>query len=198
MQLQAERFRASLGGGWLLGTHSVADSVEWWLDEHSALLRNRQSLRRPLEALAGYDPPDRDATVVTDLGLETHLLEQRYRGDERARAFFRREPLRDFDVTDDQLAAVRQLASALVADGVRVVVLDVPVTQDYVDLHPAGAADYARYQAAVDAVVAETGAELLRPGLWPAELFSDPLHPNGLGVERLSEALDRYLAAGPG
>lgn len=196
MRSQDERFRSSLGGESLLGTHSLADGVEWWLLEHSALVRNRESLRRPIEAFTDYDPPDRNATEITELGFETHLLDEQYRSDDVALDFFRREPLRDFAVTDDQLDALRRLVAHLEDGGVRVVLLDVPVTEDYIELHPRGADDMAAYEEAIDEVAAETGADVLRPGVWPTELFSDPLHVNGAGVERLSAELDAYLAGG--
>jgi hypothetical protein len=188
-----ELFEGSAGGRWLLGTQSLADRAEWWLDRHSALLRQRQNLRRPLEALGHYDPPDRNFTQLTDGGLETHLLDTTYRDDEAARAFFRREPMRDFAVTDDQLGALRRLVGSLRGDGIRVVVLDVPVTADYVSLHPHGAADYDAYERAIDAVGADFDADVLRPGVWPTELFSDALHLNGDGVRRLTAELDRHL-----
>jgi hypothetical protein len=196
MRQHGEDFVASPGGSWLLGSHSIADAAEWWLLEHSALIRHRESLRRPLEAVFGYDPPDRTESALTDLGLQTHLVDDQYRRDRAIQDFFRQQPLRDFAVTDDQLDAVRRLASALETSGIRVVLLDVPVTDDYVELHPRGEADVAAYTAAVDEISTATGAEVLRPGRWPAELFSDPLHLNGAGVRRLSAAVDAYLAAG--
>jgi len=69
----------------------------------------------------------------------------------------------------------------------------VPVTDDYVGLHPRGADDMATYTAAIDALAAASGSEVLRPGRWPEDLFSDPLHLNRAGVERLTAELDRYL-----
>jgi hypothetical protein len=196
MRSSTELFRRSAGGRRLLGTQSTADRIEWWLDDHVALLRHRQSLRRPLEALTSYDPPDRNSTRLTRLGFETHLAASTYRSDETTSAFFRREPLRDWAVTDDQRGALARLATSLEDQGIRVILLDVPVTDDYVSLHPEGAADVAEYAAAIDALAVDADAEVLRPGIWPEELFSDPLHLNGAGVERLTAELRAYLAAG--
>jgi hypothetical protein len=191
-----ETFRRSAGGRWLLGTESTADRVERWFTERSALLRYREVLRRPVEALAGYDPPDRDAAAITELGLETHLLDTDYRLDDFVDTFFRTQTLRDFALGGDQEAAFRRLVTSLAAGDRRVVVLDVPVTADYVALHPRGADDMADYRAAVDAVVTETGAELVRPGVWASAFFSDPLHLNGAGVERLGPLLAEVVATG--
>ena len=189
-------FRRSEGGRRVLGTESTADEVERWLDERSALLRYREVLRRPFEAWAGYDPPDRDAAAITELGLETHLLDERYADRAFAVDFMRREPLRDFALDGVQEAAFERLVTGLVADGRRVVVVDVPVTQDYVDAHPRGEQDMDDYRAVVDAVVARTGAELVRPGVWEPSLFSDPLHLNGAGVDRLTDLLAGVVSRG--
>jgi hypothetical protein len=189
-----ESFRASRGGQHLLGTESAADTVERWLTERSALVRYREVLRRPLEAWVGYEPPGREAFgAITDAGLQTVLLDDSYRDDEYARTFFRAEPLRDFALGGVQQAAFERLVTALAADGRRVIVVDVPVTEDYVEAHPAGATDMAAYRAVVDRVVADAGAELIRPGIWDERLFSDALHLNGAGVDRLTALVAEAL-----
>jgi hypothetical protein len=190
-----ESFRTSRGGRHLLGTESTADRVERWLAERSALVRYREVLRRPLEAWTGYEPPGRDAFgAITDEGLLTEVLEHPYRDDDDTRTFFRTEPLRDFALGGEQQAAFERLVTALVADGRRVIVVDVPVTEDYVEAHPAGSSDMAAYRAVVDRIVAAAGAELVRPGIWDEALFSDALHLNGAGVERLTALLAEVLA----
>nr|MDQ3294752.1 hypothetical protein [Actinomycetota bacterium] len=126
----------------LLGDQTLFDEVEWALSQGSALVRNRLLLRRPLESIFGYDAPDRNATEISPGGMETHLLATNYRDDEVVRDFFRREPLRSFEISANQVDALRRLATRLRENGARVVILDVPVTEDYIELHPQGAADY--------------------------------------------------------
>lgn len=188
-----DRFRTSAGGRHLLGTEGTTDKVDWWLNEHSALLRYRQVLRRPLEALFGYDPPDRNVVTVTKAGLETQMLDQRYQNTERVLSFFRREPLLNFDVNGLERDSFASLIQHLQGQGIRVVVLDTPVTQDYIDAHPRGQADYDTYIRAIDTIVHTTGAKLVRPGIWPPELFADPLHLNRAGADRLTGELARML-----
>jgi hypothetical protein len=180
----------------LLGTQSVVDEIEWQFLQRSALVRYRLLLRRPLEAILGYDAPDRNTTELTPGGLETHLLATQYRSDEVVQAFFRREPLAGFTLSTKQLDALGRLAVWFREQGARVVLLDVPVTADYIDLHPAGAADYESYGQALAGLAGQAGVELLRPGIWDPSLFSDPLHLNGAGVERLTAELDAYLTQG--
>jgi hypothetical protein len=191
--LTEERFRASPGGKHLLGTEDTTDKVDWWLNEHSALLRYRQVLRRPLEALFGYDPPDRNVISVTNEGLETQMLSQRYQNTEHVLSFFRREPLLNFDVNGIERDSFASLIQYLQGQGIRVVVLDTPVTQDYIDAHPRGQADYDTYIRTIDTIVHSTGAKMLRPGIWPPELFADPLHLNRAGADRLTGELARLL-----
>ena len=194
VELSDHLFRESEGGRRVLGTESTVDRVERWLDERSALLRYREVLRRPFEAFAGYDPPDRNAAAVTDLGLETHLLDEPYADRATAVEFMRREPLRDFALGGVQQQAFERLVTSLEDDGRIVVVVDVPVTQDYVDAHPRGERDMTEYRAVVDDIVERAGATLVRPGVWDPSFFSDPLHLNGAGVDRLTELLvDRLL-----
>jgi hypothetical protein len=179
-----ESFRQSPGGRRLLRTESAADRLERWLDDRSALLRYREVLRRPLEAFTGYDPPDRNAAAITDSGLETRLLGDDYRGDAEILRFMRDEPLRQFALGGVQQAAFEHLVLGLAAGGRRVVVLDVPVTADYVASHPHGEDDVGARRA---------GVELVRPGVWADRFFSDPLHLNGSGVARLTSLVDAAL-----
>jgi hypothetical protein len=190
-----ERFRTSAPGRELLGTEATTDRVERWLNDKSALLRYRQVLRRPLEALFGYNPPDRNATVITNTGLETQMLNQKYQGTDVVRSFFRREPLFNYTISPLELAALTRLVQSLQSQGTKVIVIDVPVTEDYIQLHPHGQADYDSYESAIDGLVAKTGSRLLRPGVWSSDLFADPLHLNREGATRLTAELATALLA---
>jgi hypothetical protein len=77
-----------------------------------------------------------------------------------------------------------------------VILLDVPVTTEYVSFHPHAAADYRAYETAVNQLAADTGIELLDAGVWESPAFSDPLHLNGIGGDALTQMLDRYLVDG--
>ena len=179
----------------LLGTQSFVDEVEWQLSEWSALVRYRLLLRRPLEAVFGYDAPDRNMTELSPTGLETHLLADQYQGSDVVLDFFRREPLAGYELSTHQLDALEGVMTWLRGQGIRVVLLDVPVTADYIALHPQ-TDDFSTYQAALAAIAGRTGAELWHPGTWEPEFFSDPLHLNGAGVDRLTAELNAYLTQG--
>lgn len=180
----------------LLGTESTLERVERRAGDLSRLVRYRTVLRRPLEALFGYDAPDRNLAQNTDLGLELHLADLEYQGGADVDDFFRREPLRDFALSTRQLDAVRDLVERHQARGTRVVLLDVPVTSQYVALHPRGEADYRDYEVALNVLAAQLGIELVDTGTWTPDAFSDPLHLNGVGTAQLTALLDAYLTDG--
>jgi hypothetical protein len=189
----AQGFSRTSGAKQLLGTETTADRIERRLTEMSALLRYRSVLRKPNEALRNYVPAGQVRLQLTDSGLETHLLGTQLTDTPTVRTFFRRHPLHDFELSASGIGAIERLITAARGSGSRVVLLDVPITDLYVSLHPRGPADYGAYQAAVDQLAARSGAQLFRPGVWDRALFSDPLHLNGRGMRRLSAELDQYL-----
>lgn len=180
----------------LLGTESAIQKVETEVSDLSRLFRYRTVLRRPLEALFEYDSPDRNLALNTDLGQELHLADIAYQGGPNVEDFFRAEPLLAYTPSETQFGAVRRTIERLHAAGVRVILLDVPVTEQYVSLHPRGAEDYLGYEAGLNVLAAQTGAELVDTGTWLPPAFSDPLHLNGFGAELLTTVVDQYLRDG--
>jgi hypothetical protein len=126
----------------LLGTESLLEKVERRAGDVSRIVRYRTVLRRPLEAVFGYDSPDRNLAKNTELGQELHLAGDSYQDSPNVLSFFRAEPLLAYSASDAQFGALRRTVERLEGRGVRVILLDVPVTEQYVSLHPQGAADY--------------------------------------------------------
>ena len=178
----------------LLDTESPLERFERWAGDVSRLVHHRRALRRPLEALFGYDAPGEDVVRNTDLGHELHLADTTYRGDPTVEQFFRSDPLLAFAPSETQLGALRRTIRRLRADGVRVLLLDVPVTEHYLALHPAGAADYETYEIAIRLLAEQEGAELLDAGTWSPSGFSDPLHLNVEGTRALTRVVNGFLA----
>jgi hypothetical protein len=191
----AEGFVKTPGAKHLLGTETAADKVKRELSERSALVRYRQVLRQPAEALLHYQPPKELKLGLTPQGLETHLLGVNMQDTPEVRAFFHREPLHNFALSPAALRAIERLAAFLEKGGTRVILLDVPVTNLYVQLHPKGIADYQAYESAINDVATRTGAELVHAGTWDPLFFSDPLHLNRAGMVRLTRVLDAHLSA---
>jgi hypothetical protein len=177
----------------LQAKESFADRVQHAVEQDSQLLAKRQSLRRPMQSY-GLWTPDAFALDLNKRGFDQELRNKVYRHDPKLQAYYRSNLLHQFRLSSRELASLEAFVTNLKAQHIRVVLVDVPVTQLYVDLHPRGAADMAAYRAAVRAVVDRTGAELVSFGVWPGDLFADPLHVNGAGARRLTDALGRYLA----
>lgn len=177
----------------ILGVESLAEQVERRIGETSRLVRHRAALRRPFESLAGHDAPGR-ALTHSVLGHELHLTDVSYRGDAAVEAFFRSEPLLRFAPSPTQLDALAAMIVRLDRSGVRVIVLDVPVTSRYIALHPNGVADYRSYEVALNGLAAQLAVELVDAGTWPQGSFADPMHLNGAGASALTALVDGYLA----
>jgi hypothetical protein len=180
----------------LLGTESILERVERRVSDVSRLVKHRNELRRPLEAIFGYDSPDRNLVDNAPLGQELHLLDVPARFDPAVDSFFRAEPLLNFVPSETQFGAMRRTIKRLQGAGVRVIVLDVPVTAQYIALHPRGAQDYLQYEVGLNILAAQTGAELVDTGTWTQPAFSDPLHLNRLGADELTALVDQYLQDG--
>jgi len=177
----------------LLGNESVLERANRRLGDFSALWRHRVALRRPLESLAGYDPPQRTKTVLNEQGMDLHLAGERYRLDGVVRRFFQQQTLHDFRVSRRQLDGLTSLVMRLKRAGTKVLILDVPTTADYIALHPHGAHDYADYQRALRTLAANAGVALIDPGVWPTHDFADPLHLNRSGADRLTDLVAERL-----
>jgi hypothetical protein len=91
------------------------------------------------------------------------------------------------------------MLAGLQAEGIEVVLVLMPLTDDLVALHPNGEADVAAGMRALEAEAEAAGVELLRydSGPWPEEIFADPLHLNGQGTEIFSELVAADVAASP-
>jgi hypothetical protein len=177
----------------LLGTDSFTQRMTRKAETVSQLVGHRELLRRPLQSY-GVWHPDAFALELTKSGFDAELNDKTYRSDAKLRAYYRANLLHQFQLSTTESASLERFVRELRARGTRVVLVDVPVTQLYIDLHPRGQADMTDYRAAIDGVVKRTGAELVSFGVWPDALFSDPLHVNGKGSARLSDELNAYLA----
>jgi hypothetical protein len=182
----------------------ASNEVQRWFTRNLALVRQRPALRSP-EAVGhalslwrdGHRAERPDAAGLPDLlAADGHGLSRRdleYRGGSGVEAFVRRELLNDFDIGGRQVEALRATVEHLRAAGVDVALLPLPVTDDYVSLHPGGVADQAAFRRALDAVAEATGVPVLDAPELPVAAFADTHHLNGSGADELSAALPELL-----
>lgn len=104
-----------------------------------------------------------------------------------------------FEVDAEEIDALRRTVRDLQGRGIRVVIADMAVTDDYVAAHTDGAADVARYRAVIEDLARVEGARFvdLVPSIRDRSEFADPIHANLQGAAIESRAMGTALAAEP-
>lgn len=182
----------------------AANRLEAWFTEELALVRHRAALRDPDELVRSFgrwrrgEKADRPSTTGIEgvLAPDGHGLSRRalrYRGDTGVRRFVARELLNDFELSEQRVDALTALVDALQRQGIEVVLVPLPVTRDYVALHPRGDQDQAEFLAAIASIATRTGAIGLEVEELPERMFADTHHVNGAGSRAISTSLPADL-----
>jgi hypothetical protein len=170
----------------------VDDFTDWLY-----LVRYRQVLRKP----SGFfrTSPDRARGEVSRLGVPAEI--KRFQTSPYAiKAGLRQVAGKIFykyKVGQDRVAALGAMVDALVGQGIKVVLVRMPITADEIPFHPNGAADYARFVKVFDAFIEARPAIRyfdsmpLFPG---TAYFRDPHHVNLAGKERLTRLIADVVA----
>lgn len=167
----------------------VADRL---LRRFSYLFRYRSILRQPHQL---WQSPNHPASLVdiTDRGMETTMLSRSHRP-LTPLVIQQFSPLQAYRFGSDRLSILTDLVGRLRAAGIRVVVLDMPTSEDTLALLPRHETDYADYNERVRTAVSGAGGEYIAAGVWPVEQFVDPVHVNGSGAARLTHLLHDRLS----
>jgi hypothetical protein len=178
--------------------------------EHVALFRHRVELRDPevvWDSLGrwrrGEEAEHPDAAGIPDLlgpaGQGLSRRELTYGGSAVAQQLLVDQLLNDYSPSDDQAQALTDLTEQLEGDDTQVVLLLLPVTDDYQALHPDGAADYEAFRQEVLALGEKAHAAVVDAHDWAPgdELFADTHHLNGQGADAFSAALPGLLPEPP-
>lgn len=192
-----DAYGASVGGR----TGPLGD-LQRVLVDVSALARNRDGLRDPGEltdalhrALGGEQATRTSpAGVPGVIGPTGEGLSRRDRvdaGGSVARRFLTEELLGDYAVSTDETAALVRTIDHLREAGTEPVLVVLPVTGEYVGLHPAGATDFQEFLDAIDEVAEETGTPLLdlHDAITRPESFADTHHLNAAGSTELTRMI---------
>jgi DltD protein len=172
----------------------------------SALVRYRNEIRDPeilWDGLGAWRDGERQPRLGGEglgglLGPEGQGLSRReltYEPSPLTERFAQNELLNDFHLGGDQTEAAEDLLTGLADRDVDTAIVVLPVTDDYVDLHPGGAAQYEEFLALVERLASENGAEFIDlHDLAPDDSwFADTHHLNATGAEALSTALPELL-----
>jgi hypothetical protein len=182
----------------LVGTESVLEKTERHLESLSALFKYRTNLRQPryLEALFGLgNAPRADdyARAERPSGQYTRFLNETYDFGPAVRGLYSNQALFHFTLGGKKLQQLNRLMTYLQQQRIRVILVNMPVTQDFVDLHPRGRADYDRVAAALRKEAQTSNATFADPGIWPREQFADPGHMNRFGSQRFTTYLQGHI-----
>ncbi len=192
-QAALESYESSQGG-----RDDLLGSIDRQGAEWSALLRHRASLRDPQAVLDGVsaawssDEADRPSVDGLDglIGPDGEGLSRQelgYTGQPAVQRFVADQLLNDYSLGPEQLDAAEELLARLDRAGIEVVLVALPVTDDYIALHPNGEADYDEYRAAM-ALLADSADVDFHDLSEATDSFADTHHLNGVGSQELTEA----------
>ena len=178
-----------------------------WVVGHSALVRYRTELRDPsaiVDAVSGWRAgaplPRRSADGINGLiGPDGEGLSRRslhYLHDVGTKSFTRDQLLAGFAIDGRQVDEARDLIRDLQAGGMRVALVILPVTADYLALHPRGRDDFDEFLATARSLATAAGAPLidLHDQQPDDARFADTHHLNAEGQAWFSTTLPARLA----
>ena len=179
------------------GRNDLLGAIQRQAADWSAIVRHRESLRDPeavLDAVAAAaddtNAPRPSADGIEGvIGIDGQGLSRRdleHTEQPATRRFVADQLLNDYALGPEQLEAAGDLLTRLDRVGVDVVLVALPVTDDYVALHPGGEADYDEYRAAM-ADLAEAADVPFHDLSGTTDSFADTHHLNGVGSQRVSE-----------
>lgn len=167
-----------------------------FLEQNVAVLRYRSVLRNPVQLIADFGADRPEALVVGPYGGKLPIPDVQYNNSEARLTGLREAFLRTFQLDGPNLDELVGLIEDLEAQSIPVLVVNMPVTEDYIRIHPGGESEYQEYVATLASISRSHGSEFVdlgQSGL-PTDLFEDPFHLNADGAEILSTELARMLA----
>ncbi len=187
--------RRSPGGRSIASDLSPTERIQSMGERGLYLVRYRNLLRNPSKLT---DQPDaKRRSAVGPLGALAALRlfdEATYRVTERFRNGFSLS-LGGFTMGGRELDALGHLVESLIAQRIRVVVVEMPVTDDTIAAHPRGADDYRSFENVLGVLARST--QLIDADAWfPGTAgFADPMHLNGTGREEFTRRLAEQTSA---
>jgi len=188
-----DNYLTSRGRARFMGEETSGQRVQRTLSGVSALVQVSPFIRDPAALVTQYSPGNPDSGEFVLPG-EVYNLRPLDVARTRERA------LNDYTLGGIELESFGRLVDGLQAAGIEVVLVEMPfVAEDYLAMHPNGAADYDAYRATVESFA--SGRNLAYLDLtdypWTTDEFYDFLHVNSTGIAIVNQALaDGLLAAG--
>ena len=187
--------RRSYGGRSVASDLSVTERIERFAERASAVVRYRSLLRQPSRWFR--DEPRKAAASVTPLGVPhaIRFLDHPYKIKDDFYPRIVPRMYSTFKIGGVATRSLDRLVRALVAAKVRVVLVEMPISQDVYPVHPNGLDDYLAFERALARIGSASNARVLNlvPAFPSTEPFGDPLHVNSLGRARFTRLLVEAL-----
>jgi hypothetical protein len=191
-EVMYEKFVAS--PGYREAASNVALQIGGKLENLSEFLRNRRILREPSQLFAA-DSEEALATAAI-----RHEIGPRGRRNDAAGSYHNSrkfsqalldKALIDYEVGGPELAALAKLETGLRRQGVELIIMNMPVTDDYWEAHEDPIGNRASYRSALEDVVDRAGIRLVdaEDAFPDAEEFRDPMHLDVAARISLADAL---------
>lgn len=192
-----DAFATSPAGERAIGDDGFLDHLDRWLDDRSELWRDKAVLRNPMnvvDAVRGRGPvPDPVLEAMGPFGRTSYRETQRF--EERAEGGG--PPVGDWVPGHRNPAALERLIDQIHLGGGDVVLVDMPVTQEFIDAHPNGQADYDTYLTMLRDLGQRTGTPVLSYSgeMRDHRFFADIVHMNITGATQLTNAVATEIEA---
>jgi hypothetical protein len=187
-------FADSFGGRKAIGDDDLLYGADRWLRDHSSLWAQRFDHRHPdtiLDALRGEDPP---ADERLEIEANGHT---KYNGPDAFNPRPEAGPaVGNWSIGTDNLGALRRVIERAHAEGIKVALVDMPITDEYVAKHPHGEDDYATFRSHLHELGTETGTVVLDfDQIRDHAMFADLVHLNTPGSQTFTPELVSALQA---
>jgi hypothetical protein len=179
------------------GRAGELERLDHWIGRRSELWGHRAALRHPdvvLDAIGGTA----EVLPAYAAGLQPNGHTNALDGFDFASGHGSGGgvPVSTWKLGHDDPAVLARLVREAEATGARVVLVDMPITNTYVDKHPNGQADYATYRDALEAFAADLAVPVVRlSDIRDDALFADEVHLNGPGSAYVTGLLVASLRA---
>lgn len=158
-----------------------------WLLTHSALYRRRRRGSRGDDPTSGK-PLD---TLLGPMGKGLEYVHyDSYRLTDEKREFIETQIVASFAMGGRQVDALRDGARLIRATGARLLIVEVPCTEEFVAMYPNTDADLAEARRVLRGVAEELGVEFVQSSDdLPERWFADCVHLNGVGMREWTTLL---------
>ena len=179
--------------GYRQETANLASQFEGWLEDVSVFMRYRRLMREPATFLEGTDDDLGSQEIRMPIGERgLRLIEPvDYRFTLKGQRRLAKGTLGNFQTGGREYRAVVEMHDVLEERGVEMILVNMPLTEDYLEAHEDADADMTSYREFLEDIVAATGVSFVdaEEAFATPKAFRDLLHLDVEGRDAFTEAL---------